>query len=177
MLRKRIGNLFVERKLLTEAQVEQIVAYGLKSGLRFGDAGIALQMLKPANIFELLGPNSALDFFYLDPRFYPQTTKNLLPIEVMTRLGVLPLGRKRVWKWFKTLDVVNLGLLDPLDKKAVSAIQDILQTKTKSYLVLPDQFADVLKWHYQWTPPTTTVAKTQLHPVLWHAIEGTGADS
>jgi hypothetical protein len=66
---------------------------------------------------------------------------------------VLPLGYKSEWGFFKRGKVLNLGMLDPGRKDAIVAAQKEASlegnaTSTRIFLVLADQFLDVLQSVY-----------------------------
>jgi hypothetical protein len=153
-MRKKIGEFFVEKGVLTPAQVDQILEYGKKSGLRFGEAGVSLGLLDRETLVRLFGRNYSVDFFHLDPRFFPKETKDAIPVPLILRFGALPLGAKSRFKMFRTKKILNIGLLDPGRKDAVEAIERLLQDKTSNYdaikvfLVLADQFIEVVQSVY-----------------------------
>ncbi len=154
-MRKRVGEYLVEKEVLSPAQVEEILAYGRKSGLRFGEAGLKLRLLTPATLARVFGTAKA-DFFYLDPMYFPEVTKSLLPVEAILRLGVLPLGFKTEWSFFRSKRGLNAGFLDP-DRAGAAAellvyVRDKLGRRDieaiRPFLIIPDQFNRILECCY-----------------------------
>jgi hypothetical protein len=151
--RKRIGEYLVEKKLLTIAQVEQIVEYGKRENLRFGEAAIALEFLTEDKLAKVFGKNHRVDFFHLDGRFFPKNSRDVLGLETVLRLGVLPLGFKSEYGFFKPGKTLNLGMLDPGRSESLKAAEDEAKkksdlTRTKVFLVLAEQFLEVLQQAY-----------------------------
>ena len=155
---KRIGEFLVEKGLITPAQVQQIMTYGHQTGLRFGEAGLALNLYTREQLIDVFGPNFAVDFFYLDVNYFPAITRDLLPMEKMLQFGVLPLGFKEERKLFgggKRL--LNLGMLTPARKERVEDLLMLAQGRPgagkidgiKIFLILVDQYLDVLRAVYK----------------------------
>jgi hypothetical protein len=146
--RKRIGTLFVEKGLLNESDTDRIAEYAERSGRRFGDAAQELGLVKREDLVALFGKSDA-DFFYLDSRYFPETTKNLLSPDEILRFGALPLGSKKSTKLFRSGTIVNVGMLDPSDTSAIKAMEAIFRSRgnalgIKVFLILADQFLDAL---------------------------------
>lgn len=149
---KRIGEYLVERGLLTTSQVQDILDYSRQKGLRFGDAGLEMGVLTRQGLIKLFGKNYATDFFHVEAAYFPQTTREVFAVDVMLRLGALPLGMKRQGGLFGTKRLLNVGLLDPSDRAAVAEVERLTLSGggattfdgVKVYLILADQFLEVL---------------------------------
>lgn len=151
--RKRIGDFFIDKKVLTPAQVEQVVEYGKRENLRFGEAAIALDFLTEAKLAQLFGKNHKVDFFHVEGQFFPKNSRDVLSLETVLRYGVLPLGFKSEYGFFKPGKTLNLGMLDPgrvesLQTAEVEAKKKSDMTRTKIFLVLAEQFLEVLQHVY-----------------------------
>lgn len=148
---KRIGDFLVERGILTRADVEQIAEYGKREGRRFGEAGMELGLLSEEQLVRLFGKNFRVNFFNLDPRFFPRQTNALLSVDTIIRHGVLPLGFKRGgYSLFRASRTFNLGMLDPASRESQKTAEEEVRKngenfqRTQVFLVLADQFLDVL---------------------------------
>ncbi len=152
-MRKRIGEYLVERGILKPDQVDQIVAFGQSTGQRFGEAGIELGLLTRDHLIKAFGQNYHIDFFHLQPEYFPQVTKSLLAPDLIVSHGVLCLGFKTVPGLFRSRKLLNLGLLDPSRKKSVEAATEVASQSAgvvgvKTYLLLAPQFVSVLEQVY-----------------------------
>jgi hypothetical protein len=150
-MRKRIGEYLVERGILLPDQVEQILAFGRTSGLRFGEAGMELGLLNRQAMIDAFGKSYLIDFFHLDSRYFPQVTRDLLPVEAIVRFGALPLGYKTVPGLFRSRKLLNLGLLDPARQDVVDAVTEVVRpvvgealAGVKTYLVLASDFVPLV---------------------------------
>lgn len=151
--RKRIGDFFIDKKLLTQAQVEQVVEYGKKENLRFGEAAIALDFVTEAQLAQLFGKNHKVDFFHLESQFFPKNSRDVLSLETVLRHGVLPLGFKSEYGFFRPGKTLNLGMLDPGRVESLKIVEEEAKkksdmTQTKCFLVLAEQFLEVLQQVY-----------------------------
>lgn len=156
-MRKRIGDLLLEKGLINESQVQQVLNHSKSSGLRFGEAAMDLGLISLEQVIELFGPNYAVDFFHLDPEYFPENTKNLLTPEQMVRLGVVPLGFKTEGGLFRKRRVLNIGMVNPANSNALMEVENLARARlakgeiqgTRPYLVLADQFIELLKTVYK----------------------------
>ena len=154
--RKRIGEFLVDQGVLTPEDVEAILKYARRSGLRFGEAGMEMGLLKRDALIKVFGPSYATDFFFLDPRYFPAVTRDVLAVSELLRLGVVPLAFKTEYKRFRARKRLNLGMLDPADKAAASEAERLARARLgekgfaglKFFLVLADQFLDVIRQVY-----------------------------
>ena len=150
---KRIGEFLVDKKVLTPPQVEQVLDYGRRNKLRFGEAAIEMGLLSEAKLISVFGKNYRVDFFHLDARYFPKRTADIVGIDTILKYGVLPLGFKAEYSLFSKGTILNLGLLDPGDKQAIQAAENEARksfqfTRTKVFLILADQFLDVVQSTY-----------------------------
>ncbi len=151
-----IGQFLVEKGLINQSQIPIILAYAKKNNLRFGEAALAMQLFTRDELIQVLGPNYLIDFFQLDPTYYPQATKDLFPKDVLLKYGVLPLGYKTEYKLFRSKKILNIGLLDPAQKEIATQIENLAQEKLgknsissiKVFLILADQYLDILNSVY-----------------------------
>lgn len=156
-MRKRIGDIFVEKGILTQEQLGQVLDYAKANGLRLGDAGVKMGIIKPQVLLQIFGTSNKEDFFYLDTNYYPQVTQGLFDVRTIIQYGVLPLGFKTEMKLFKTKKLLNIGLLSPeksattlpeLERLAKEKLGPEAFHEFKVYLILAEQLTDVLAKKY-----------------------------
>lgn len=154
---KRIGEFLVEKGILSLAEVDQILNYSRKNGLRFGEAALELGFLTPEKLIRVLGPDYRINFFYLHPDRFPKDTLKLFTVDEVLRYGVLPLGFKKKFRWFRRpTELLNIGLLNPGNPKRLDELDEIVRSRIKGdkyqriqvFLILADQFLGVLRSVY-----------------------------
>lgn len=151
-MRKRIGEFLVEKGVLTKLQVEQILQHGRKTGMRFGEAGTDLGVLSRDALIRVFGPSYTVPFFHIEPGLFPKISQDLFSVDVLLRLGALPLGFKTEHKFFRARKILNLGLLDPARKDAADEALRLAVAKlgakevqgVKVFLILADQYLQIL---------------------------------
>jgi hypothetical protein len=143
---KRIGERLVEKKILQEEQVQQVMAHSIASGLAFLDAGADLGLFSREKLARALGPSSSADWFDLRPDFLPKSTQTLFTTDEMIKLGVIGLGYKRTYGFFKK-DRLNLGMVNPELKGVQDEVKSHLPKDIKNpkiYLIPADRFLETL---------------------------------
>ena len=91
-MRKRIGDLLLDKGAITPGQVEDILKYSARSGLRFGEAALELKFVTRERMVEIFGPHHEVDFFHLEPEYFPLHSRDALDLNTILKWGVLPLG-------------------------------------------------------------------------------------
>lgn len=153
-MKKRIGDFLVQKNILTESQVEQILNYSVQTGLRFGEAAQELGFLNPETLEKVFGPNHRADFYYLETEHFQSEWIPLLSKDLVIRLGALPLGFTEGQSLFKKKKVLNLGFLNPMDSTKVQAAEAALRAhavefdKVKPFLILVEPFIEILGERY-----------------------------
>ncbi len=157
-MRKRIGDFFIEKGVLSQAQVEQVVHFSKENGLRFGEAALEMGLVGVETLIKLFGPNYRTDFFNLERPFFPEVTRDLFAPHLLIKFGVLPLGFKTEYRFFVARKILNLGMLNPGNAKSLSALEIAAREKLGSqfhsirpYLILADQFFDIMHSIYKVT--------------------------
>ena len=153
---KLIGSFLVEKGLITESQIPLILKYAEDHHLRFGEAAAELKLFPIEKLIALFGPNYKHDFFNLDSTYFPVATKDALSVDHVLRDGALLLGFKTEYKFFKKKKILNVGLLDPSNAQSLARVIQTVQgrlgadsfDKTKVFLILADQYLDVLQKVY-----------------------------
>lgn len=156
MSHKRVGSYFIEKGLINDAELAQILEHSKKTGLRFGDAARDLEIIQTSDLIKVFGKSFETEFFYLDPTYFPAATKEVFTLPEMVRLGVLALGLKKSYGLFRQGKYLNIGLLDPSNLNNLKEIEAIALDRLKNenvlgikvFLVLSDQFLDVLREVY-----------------------------
>ncbi len=157
-MRKRIGDFFIDKGILTRSQAEQVVEFSKDSKLRFGEAAIEMGLIRIETMIKLFGPSYRTDFFQLDPEYYPEVTRDLFSKDILIKHGVLPLGFKTEHRFYLSRKMLNLGMLDPNNRGVIAKLEELAKEKTgnefygiKSYLIIGDQFLNVIHSIYKVT--------------------------
>ncbi len=167
----RIGEFLVQKKLLSVTDIEPILKHSERTGLRFGDAALEMGLLRREQLIEVFGPDFRTDFFHVESRHFPALTREWLTPEQLIVWGVLPLGVKSRSRWgIFSEAVLNLGMLSPSRSEVVAAVKNTVKEKAadvKPYLVLFDEYLEVMNGVYGWTPERIrSLGRTRIDPTL-----------
>jgi hypothetical protein len=149
--RKRIGEFMMEKGLIHKDWIVPILDHAKSTGLRFGEAAVALGYVTDQELRQvLLEPFGNQKVFHLDPNFIPSVTADLVPLDAMVRLGIIPLGFKNEFHWFRTRKRLNLGVLSEGRREIRDwAGENLRNVKAfKTFQVLPDEFLQTLELCY-----------------------------
>jgi len=178
-MRRRIGEYLVSRGILTENDVRKVLLHGRRRRLRFGEAGVDLGLLSRDILLRVFGESYAIDFFNLDPAFYPPNMVDLLEVEFLLGLGSLPLGFKTEFRFFRRCRSLNIGMLNPTRRESVAALENQVRSSlevdkrhpVRIYLIVVDQFLEVLRSCFKLTPDDILKrGESRLDPILWQHL-------
>ena len=153
-MQKKIGDFLLDLGVLTEKQVGEIVRYARSTGTRFGEAAVRLGLLRNDVPLRPYGLSYKIDFFHVNPKYFPVATRDLMPVEMIVRYGALPLGFKTKAKFLSSEKHINVGFLDPTQKESLTSVEAAIRTLDPSfagmkiYLILADEFIEVLRSTY-----------------------------
>ncbi len=156
MDKKRIGDYFLEKGILSEHDKNHILKIAHQTGKSFGEAGLDLGLIKREDMVKVFGPSFEIDFFYLDAKYFPLVTKHALELPEILRFGTLPLGLKKREGFLSKGKLLNIGFLNPSNQQNVKEVEKIVRQKLhthqvtdiKIYLILADQFLHIVREVY-----------------------------
>lgn len=151
--RPKIGEFLVQKGLISASQIPLVLDHSQKTGMRFGEAAVDLGVLKEESLIQLFGPQYKKDFFKVNVEYFPKETRDFFSHDILFKYGCLPLGQKKISRFFKSdLIQINVGLVDPSDEKC-SSLKSILKPgmSFQFYLILPTDWIQIVKTVYQYS--------------------------
>ena len=162
---KKIGQLFVERGLLTEGQVRTVVEHSKRHQGRFGESVVELGYLSARDLRLLLGESTGFDFLYVEASDVSETTRNLFPFPFLAEHGFLPLGFEVKTTVFRSSKVLRIGMTQPGDLRARLEIEQLARELLgeefggiKIYLILTAHFETIFRSKYKTSPIEATLS-------------------
>jgi len=146
----KIGEFLVKEGLLSPSHIPVILEHSRTTGMRFGEAAVDLGLLNEDNLIGLFGPQYKKDFFKVSADHFPVGTRDVLSLELILKYGCLPLGQKKIKRFFKPeLTLLNIGMADPSDEKC-KKISDALgeSFQIRFFLILPTDWLHIMKSIY-----------------------------
>jgi len=89
--RRKLGDLLVERRLLTESQLEEALLRQSRDRKRLGEILIELGYISEEDFVAVFSEQQGLTWVELDPYFIAPSLKELIPKEVAGKYSVLPI--------------------------------------------------------------------------------------
>lgn len=94
-----------------------------------------------------------VEFFHLNPKFFPESTRDHFPLDTILRLGALPLGTKHGWRFFRKVVLLNVGLIAPKHRATQREIQNLIREKTgidgiQFFRIDPGEFLGLVETAY-----------------------------
>jgi len=124
--RKRLGEIAVEMKLVTEEQLSEAVRSRSGTSKRLGQWLVANTGLSEPDLLRALSRQMGIPCVSLRPGLYEPAAVSLLPREAARRLKVLPM--------FKVHDTLTLASADPLAIPVLDEVQEITGCKLRLVL-------------------------------------------
>jgi CheY-like chemotaxis protein len=154
-IRKPLGQIFVERALLTEVSVMRLVAHAKSKDIRLGELLEVIGLVTPEELAEALATQyrcrRILDF----ARFsYPSSVLNLIPMEMAVKNTIFPLK----------MDDGKLGLAvaDPTTERLFEEISAQNNLKLILYVSTRSEINRAIAKHYLGQTGLVAEAKTIL---------------
>lgn len=109
-----LGEILLQARIITEAQIEAALNEQKRSGLRFGKALIRLGAVTREDINWALSSQLGIPLITLKKELIDSAALEEIPARICRTYELIPL--------IKTEDELSIAMADPLDKEAVSAV-------------------------------------------------------
>ncbi|MBU1122625.1 MAG: ATPase, T2SS/T4P/T4SS family [Candidatus Omnitrophota bacterium] len=162
MAEMRLGELLVNKKLITSSQLNEALKQHHETGEFLGEILVRKGFASEEQVAQSL--SEQLGFAYVDLENYnlePQIIKSL-PFDLAVKYQVLPL--------FKRGDVLTVAMFNPLDLGTIDEIQKLINQRIRPVFAVPSRISKRIEEEYR---------KTEFMPILSEIedIEITGLDS
>lgn len=137
---RRIGDILVERGLITRDQLEQALAQQQESQKRLGQILVEQRLINSDDLVDaiserLLIPRVTLDNIVVDPN-----VRQLIPLELVKKHEVLPL--------FQLGETLTLAMVDPLDFIAVDEIRYLTKLRINRVVASHESLLAAIEENY-----------------------------
>lgn len=130
---RRFGDILMDRKLITQAQMEEAVRLQNQLGLRMGRILVEKGWVNETQMLSALAGQLGVPFVNLRPGLYDPAAAALVPITTARRLEVLPLFRIGNDLTLATTEPQSVPVADEIEQitgcrtRWVMAVQDVIQ--------------------------------------------------
>jgi CheY-like chemotaxis protein len=134
---KRIGELLVEMKFITEQQLHDALLIAKEQNLKVGEALNLMGALDKDHIYWVLSNQLKMNYIELSEDMLDKDLIKQFPIDLLERLLCLPL--------YETTEEIHLAIADPTDQKTVDEAKHFRPDKTLHlHLALPEKIRSLL---------------------------------
>jgi MSHA biogenesis protein MshE len=154
---KRIGDLLVERGLISEAQLQEALKYQKQRGLKVGKALVELGFVKEDVLLDLLSRQLQIPFIDLRHYRYDAVIVRRLPESVARRYRCIILKAES--------DAYLVGMVDPTDLYAIDGLTSRLESEIRPAIVRESDLNAILDAVYRRTDEISSLA-TELRDEL-----------
>lgn len=137
---KRIGDILIDRGLITSEQLQQALAAQRDTGMKLGEALVSEGLITADELVDTISerlnvPKITLDNVYVDP-----DVLSILPLELVKRHRLLPV--------FKIGDTLTVAMADPLDFIAVDEIRYLTKLRINRAVATAETILKAIEEHY-----------------------------
>ena len=135
----RVGDVLVERGLVTPEQVDEVIAIQKKGGKRrlLGEILVELGYCTQAQLTEALADAYGIPFVHLNSKFVDPEVVNDLPKDFINERNVLPL--------FRVDDVLTVAVTEPSNFFLVDEISQLVGCTVQIVAALPEAISATLE--------------------------------
>ncbi len=128
-IKKRLGEMLLEEKLLTEEQLNQALVEQKKTGLKLGQHLVKSNVIREQELVQLLSRQLKIDSF--SPHKYPLDLllSSLIPIEFAQKHLVCPLRKKGRLLTVAMTDPLDIFTLDSLEIMTNSEVEPVVASE------------------------------------------------
>jgi type IV pilus assembly protein PilB len=145
--RKRLGDLLIEKRIITTSQLEEAIKKQKELSLPLGETIIQLKFVNETLMLETLGQHLGFEFLNIAENDYHMVDKSLsriLPLEICQKYKVLPI--------FQIIDEdtrdITLAMSDPYSDEAVREVEAITECHVTPVLALSSQILEGIGKQY-----------------------------
>ena len=128
-VKKRLGEMLVESKLLTEEQLKQALAEQKRAGLKLGQYVTRQGLLNENQIVDMLSLQLHIEKYHPDRYPINMDLSRLIPVEMAQKLQVAPLRKKGRLLTVAMTDPLDINALDTIEITANSEVEPVVCTE------------------------------------------------
>lgn len=111
-----IGEILIKKNLISEKEIAEVLRIQVSSNRRVGYLLVKMGFINSAQLLSALAEQLEIPVVSTAKQFSPEV-KKVLPRYLCHKYSVLPLAKK-------SNNVLSLAMVDPLDKEAISSIEN-----------------------------------------------------
>jgi len=162
MARKKVGDILIEKGVISEAQLEQALTEQKKTGRKIGQILVESGLITENQLIDTISerlkiPKISLDSMVIDP-----SVIELVPVEVARRYCLVPA--------FRIGDNLTVAMSDPLNIIAIEELKYLTKCDIKRVISSRDQINAAIDQYYSVADSLSGVIGTYRDPKLEAAV-------
>ena len=137
---KQLGELLKDRKIITEAQLQEALQKQKKNGGLIGEILISLGYAKEEEIAQILTIQYGFPYLPLDNYEIERDIIKIIPLEVAKKYGVIPVD--------KIGTTLTVAMVNPLNVKAMEELEELTKCTVQPFVTTSTGFQTALKKYY-----------------------------
>jgi type IV pilus assembly protein PilB len=129
IVRKKLGEMLVESRLITKEQLMQALADHKKAGLKLGQYISRQGMLNEGQIVDMLSKQLKIEKYHPDSYSIDTNLARLIPVETAQKFQVAPLQKKGRLLIVAMTDPLDIGALDAIEVSTNSEVAPVVCTE------------------------------------------------
>ncbi|MCK9196072.1 MAG: Flp pilus assembly complex ATPase component TadA [Syntrophales bacterium] len=129
IIKKRLGEMLVESKLLTEEQLKHAIAEHKKAGLKLGQYLSRQGIINENQIVDLLSKQLKIENYHPDAYPLDPSLARLIPIEIAQKYQVAPLRKKGRLLTIAMTDPLDINTMDSIEITTNSEVEPVVCTE------------------------------------------------
>ena len=138
--RKLIGQLMLDANIITEPQLKEALQVQERDGIKVVEALILLGYIDADRFVSFMAQQPGVASIDLTGYEAPQDLVDLVPRELAVKYEVFPIDRLS--------NLLTLGMVCPLDSKAIETLESTTGLRIKPLLCSPDDIRSAIKRYY-----------------------------
>ncbi|MBD3332880.1 type II secretion system protein GspE [candidate division GN15 bacterium] len=137
---KRIGDILIDRGLITNEQIQQALAVQRESNMKLGEVLVDEGFITSDELVDAISERLNVPKITLDNVFVDPDVLSILPLELVKRHQLLPV--------FKIGDTLTVAMADPLDFIAVDEVRYLTKLKINRVVATRETILHAVEEHY-----------------------------
>ena len=145
---KPLGEILVEKRVLTQGQLDEALVVGKRTNTRVGNVIVKLGYATEKDIAAGLADQYQLPFVMLSTTTIPTKTVKLIPESVARRYMVIPVSVEA--------DTLSVAMIDPLNVFAIDELRRITGLQIKPVVSTEAEITRAINIITRWRYPLRT---------------------
>jgi type IV pilus assembly protein PilB len=140
MLRKKIGDIFIEKGLITSTQLAEALREQEKTGHKVGQILVERGLITDEQLLETVSERLGIPKITLGSLVIDSMVVAMVPVEVARRYSLIPV--------FKIGKILTVAMAEPLNIIAIEELKYITKCDVKRVIASPTEIASAIDQYY-----------------------------